>query len=321
MPIILKADDLAPMLDMPKAIGLTEQVLQELSRGNAKVHAPYHLGVPNGAIRVVSAALQETGTVGLRYGPALNLTPPSGYRNHLCSLYRLDGELLAIMGYPFSQLRTGATVGAAIKHLAKPGSVKVAMIGTGMNALSLIDGVKAVRNVTQVAIFSRDAERRKKFADEAAKSTGLNVQAAASMEEAVGDKDIVLTATNFRQPLFESSILQKDCMLASMGPIGEIAESLFLSANHIVVSCQQQERDYFMPQKPFPLVDLINAGKLSWNDVDELGSVISGQPKARKAAGGLVVFHESAGGFGDTAFATYAYNEAIKKGLGTQVQF
>jgi ornithine cyclodeaminase/alanine dehydrogenase-like protein (mu-crystallin family) len=321
MPIILKADDLAPMLDMPKAIELTEQVLQELSRGNAKVHAPYHLGVPNGAIRVVSAALQETGTVGLRYGPALNLTPPSGYRNHLCSLYRLDGELLAILGYPFSQLRTGATVGAAIKHLSKPGSVKVAMIGTGMNALSLIDGVKAVRDVTQVSIFSRDAERRKKFADEAAKSTGLNVQAAASMEDAVGDKDIVLTATNFRQPLFESSILQKDCMLASMGPIGEIAESLFLSANHIVVSCQQQERDYFMPQKPFPLVDLINAGKLSWNDVDELGSVISGQPKDRKAPGGLVVFHESAGGFGDTAFATYAYNEAIKKGLGTQVQF
>ncbi len=321
MPILLKADDLAPMLDMPKAIEITEQVLQELSRGNAKVHAPYHLNVPNGAIRVVSAALQETGTVGLRYGPALNLTPPSGYRNHLCSLYRLDGELLAIMGYPFSQLRTGATVGAAVKHLAKPGSVKVAMIGTGMNALSLIDGVKAVRDITHVAIFSRDAERRKKFADEAAKATGLNVLAAESMEAAVGDKDIVLTATNFRQPLFESSILQKDCMLASMGPIGEIAESLFLSANHIVVSCQQQERDYFMPQKPFPLVDLIAAGKLSWNDVDELGSVIAGQPKARKGTGGLVVFHESAGGFGDTAFATYAYNQAVKLGLGTQVQF
>ncbi len=321
MPIILRADDLAPMLDMAKAIELTEQVLQELSRGNAKVHAPYHLNVPNGAIRVVSAALQETGMVGLRYGPALNLTPPSGYRNHLCSLYRLDGELLAIMGYPFSQLRTGATVAAAVKHLSKPGAVKVAMVGTGMNALSLIEGVKVVRDVTEVAIFSRDAERRTKFANEAAKVTGLNVYAAGSMEEAVGDKDVVLTSTNFRQPLFESSVLQKNCLVASMGPIGEVAESIFMSANHIVVSCQQQERDYFMPQKPFPLVDLIQAGKLSWANVDELGSVIMGQPKARKAPGGLIVFHESAGGFGDTAFATYAYNEAIKRGLGTEVSF
>ena len=68
MPIILKTDEVSSMLDMKKGIEITEQVLQELSRGHAKVHAPYHLAVPNGAIRVVSAALEETGTVGLRYG-------------------------------------------------------------------------------------------------------------------------------------------------------------------------------------------------------------------------------------------------------------
>jgi ornithine cyclodeaminase/alanine dehydrogenase-like protein (mu-crystallin family) len=76
-----------------------------------------------------------------------------------------------------------------------------------------------------------------------------------------------------------------------------------------------------MPQKPFPLVDLISSGKLSWDNVDELGNVIMGQPKARKAPGGLVVFHESAGGFGDTAFATYAYNLARQKKLGVEVSF
>ncbi len=321
MPIILKTDEVSSMLDMKKGIEITEQVLQELSRGHAKVHAPYHLAVPNGAIRVVSAALEETGTVGLRYGPALNLTPPSGFRNHLCTLYRLDGELLALIGYPFSQMRTGATVGAAVKHLTKPGPLKVAMIGTGMNALSLIEGVKVVREMTEIAIFSRDAERRSKFAQEAAQATGLNIYPAKSMEEAIGHKDLVLTATNFRQPLFERALLQEDCLVASMGPIGEVSQSLFLQANHIVVSCLQQERDYFMPQKPFPLVDLISEGRLSWDQVDELGSVIMGQPKARKAPGGLIVFHESAGGFGDTAFATYVYHEALKRGLGLEVSF
>jgi ornithine cyclodeaminase len=184
MPLLLKTDEIASMLDMKKGIEITEQVLQELSRGQARVHAPYHLGVPNGAIRVVSASLLETGTVGLRYGPALNLTPPSGFRNHLCSLYRVDGELLAIMGYPFSQLRTGATVGAAAKHLTPEGGKTVAMIGTGMNALSLIEGVQAVREITRVEVFSRDAERRQKFADEAARATGLNVVAADSMHGA-----------------------------------------------------------------------------------------------------------------------------------------
>ena len=46
--------------------------------------------------------------MGLRFGPALALTPPSGARCHIAALYRTDGELLAVMGYPFSTLRTGA---------------------------------------------------------------------------------------------------------------------------------------------------------------------------------------------------------------------
>jgi ornithine cyclodeaminase len=133
--------------------------------------------------------------------------------------------------------------------------------------------------------------------------------------------DIVLTATNFRQPLFPTEWLDTDCHVNSMGPIGELPEDLFLKASHVVVSCIDHEENYFQPTKPFPLVDLIRAGRMRWDEVDELGALVTGTAKARRRDGGITVFHESAGGFGDIAFASHAYEEAKRRGLGQEVGF
>lgn len=318
---MLKVADVAPLIDMQRAIALTESSLAEHARGNVKVHAPYHLLVDGGALRVVSAANNDSKRMGLRYGPAMNLTPPSGFRHHICTLYGTDGELLAMMGYPFSTLRTGATVAVAVKHMTPPGPKRIGLLGTGNNALSLLHGVKHVREITDVTIYSRDADRRRAFAAEAEKALGLPVRPAAENRDAVSGMDIVLTATNFRQPLFPVAWLDDGCHVSSMGPIGEVPEELFLTASHVVVSCIDHEVNYFQPTKPFPLVDLVRAGRMSWDEVDELGAVVAGAAKARRRPGGVTLFHESAGGFGDIAFASYAFDEAKRRGLGQEMVF
>jgi alanine dehydrogenase len=322
MPIILKADDIASFIDMDKAIELTEAVVKEMHAGQTAVHPPYHLNVPGGALRVVSAALKDSQVMGLRFGPALQLTPPSGYRNHVATLYGTDGELLAIMGYPFSTMRTGATVAVGVKHLAKPEASTVGLIGTGSNAISLLEGVRHVRKITDVAVFSRDAERRAKFAKEAARLTGLDVRPVEAIESAVADRDIVLTSTNFRQPLFPFEWLAPGTHVSSMGPIGEIDRGVFLNAQKIVVSCKEQEKTYLYPVNPWPLVELVAEHELSWDDIDELGSVVVGAATTRRPfKNGITVFHESAGGFGDVKFAHYAYEMARKLGFGQEVTF
>ncbi len=319
MTLILKSSELAPLIGMDKAIELTEEAVLEMARGEVSVHAPYHLAVDGGALRVVSAALRGSGRMGLRFGSALALTPPSGLRDHVCTLYGTDGELLAVMGYPYSTLRTGATVAVAVKHMAPPNATKVGLLGTGMNAISLLQGVGAVRDVAEIVVYSRDEARRVKFAADASAATGLAVRAVGDAREAVTGQDIVLTATNFRQPLFPTDWLEPDCHVNSMGPIGEIAAELFLEASHVVVSCVEHERNYIYPTTPFPLVELIRDGKMSWDEVDELGGVVAGDAKARRRENGITLFHESAGGFGDVAFASYAYEQAVRLGLGQEV--
>jgi alanine dehydrogenase len=320
MPLILKAKEVEPLLDMKGAVALTEAVFREQAEGAVEVHPPYHLHVEKGALRVVSAALKQTEHMGLRFGPAMGMVPPRGVEGHLAALYATDGELLAVMGYPYATLRTGATVGVAVKYLAPGGAQRVGLMGTGMNALSLVEGVKAVRPVSDLVVFSRDEERRNSFAAAAERALGIPVRPVAEPREAVSGRDLVLTATNFRKPLFPFAWLDDGAQVYSMGPIGEIAEEIFLKAGHVVVSCKEHERHYLYPTKPFPLLDLIGEGKLTWDDVEELGDVVAGRPKARKK-GGSVLFHESAGGFGDVAFAVWAYEEAKRRGLGQEVSF
>lgn len=319
MTLLLKSDEIAPLLDLPKAIALTEDVLAEQSRGAVGGHAPFHLHVEDGgALRVVSGALLETQTMGVRLGPAMTL---SGSNALVAVIYDTKGDLLSIMGYPgaFATLRTGATVAVAVKHMARVDAKRVGMIGTGRNALSLLRGVAAVRAVEGIFIHSRDPERRRKFCEDAARDLGLPVTPVEEPRQAVAGMDIVLTASSAREPLFPPDWIEPGMHLTSMGPIGEIDTEMFVNADHVVVSCKEYERDYYDPRPPFPLVELIEAGRMRWDDIAELGDLITGRAAIGCGLDAVTVFHESAGGYGDVAFATWAYREAARLGLGQQI--
>lgn len=319
MPLVLQAAEVAPLLDLPKAIELTEDALREQSRGAASLHAPYHLDVPAGALRVVSGALLDSKWMGVRCGPAMALTPPSGVRNHLAVLYDTNGELCALIGYPFGTLRTGATVATAVKHMTRPDARTVGMLGTGRNALSLLRGVQHVRPISEIIVYSRDAERRVRFCAEAEEKLGVPVQPAKDAGEAVSGKDVVLTASNQRQPILDAGWLEPGTHLNSMGPIAELSADTLLKADRLVVGSRLQERDYYIQTPPFPLVELIDAGRMSWDDVAELGEVIDRLVPSGTAEDEITVFHESQGGIGDLVFAAWVYEEAVRNGLGQEV--
>jgi alanine dehydrogenase len=316
MALFLTSAEVRPLLDMAKAIALTEDVFAEQGRGEIDIHAPFHLFVRQGALRVVSGALRGSERMGVRCGPTHG--PADG---HIAVLYDNDGALLSVMGYPFGTLRTGATVAVSLKIMARPDARRVGLIGTGTNALGLLQGAKLVRDIGEVVVYSRDAERRRRFCAEAARETGLVVRPVETAREAVSGMDIVLTSTSNREPLFPFAWLDKGTHLTSMGPISELDPAILLEADRFVVSSKVQEENYYIKTPPFPLVELIAAGKMSWDDVGELGDVVAGKTPARASADEITVFHESQGGFGDVNFASFAYEEARRRGLGETRSF
>jgi alanine dehydrogenase len=109
--------------------------------------------------------------------------------------------------------------------------------------------------------------------------------------------------------------------LSSMAPIAELGTDAILEADRLVVSSEIREEHRFRKPKHFPLVDRIAAGRLAWDDVDELGDVMVGCCPGREALDGITLFHESQGAFGDLVFAAFVYAEARRRGLGREFKF
>jgi ornithine cyclodeaminase/alanine dehydrogenase-like protein (mu-crystallin family) len=321
MALLLRADEVEPLIDMAKAIELTETALAEQGRGRVSTHPPYHLNVADGALRVVSGALLDSERMGLRSGPGWGLTPPSGNRTHLSLLYGTDGELLSVMGYPFSALRVGATTAVSVKYLARSDAEKVGLIGSGNLSLTILEGVLAVRKIEKIFVYSRDAERRQKFCERASKALGITVKGVGELREAVAGMDIVLTATSSRQPIFPVDWLEKGMHIGSLGPVSETDAEVFMKADRIIVTSIDHEQNYFVRTPPFPLVELVDAKRLAWDEVAELGDIIEKKRNGRVKPEDITVFHESQGGLGDVAFAAWADAEARRRGLGREMAF
>ncbi|TAJ98505.1 ornithine cyclodeaminase family protein [bacterium] len=319
MALLLTRQEVQPLLDLSKAIEITERAFREQAEGMVTAHAPYHIEVGSGqALRVVSGALVGSRRVGVRLGPNVQLA--GGDRMYALLFDAESGNLLSFMGYPFGTLRTAATIALAARHMARENARTVGLFGVGRNAFGLLKGISSVRKLARVVVSSRDRERRKSFCERAAKELQVEVVPAEEAEAAVKKMDLILAATSSLTPLFPVEWVEPGAHISSMGKPSELGRDVFLKANRVVVGSREHERNYYDRSGPLPLVELAGEGKLSWDKIPELGDVVCGRAAGRKSEKEITVFKESQGGFGDVAFATWIYEEAVRRRLGWKME-
>jgi alanine dehydrogenase len=318
MPLLLSRDEIKSLLNLSKAIELTEAVFREQAEGAIVARAPYHIPVGDDrALRVVSGALLGSRRMGVRLGPSRGL---GGGEKMYALLFDTDsGELLSFMGFPFGTLRTAAHVALAAKHMARQDSRRLGLFGVGRNALGILDALCFVREIKEIFVSSRDVERRKRFCADAGRRLGIDVRPVDNAEEAVRGMDVVLTATNSLTPICPEAWVEAGTHISSMGKPTELSRGLHLRADRIVVGSQEQERNYNDRSAALPLVELVAEGKLSWSRIPELGEVVTGGAAGRTSSDEINIFRESQGGYGDIIFAAWLYEEAKKRGFGKEM--
>ena len=318
MPLLLSRDELRPLLDLNKAIELIEDAHRQQAQGEIVPHAPYHIPVRGqSGLRVVSGAALGSGRVGVRLGANSSL---GGDKMYALLFDTETGDLLSFMGFPFGILRTAAVVAIAAKHMAREDSQRLGLFGVGRNAFGILKALLTVRSIKEIYVSSRDPERRKKFCDEAAQLLGINVRGVDNPEQAVRGMNVILTATNSLTPIFPEDWVDPGTHVSSMGKPTELSRGLHLRANRIVVGSQEQERNYNDRSAALPLVELTAEGKLSWSRIPELGELVTGRVVGRADRDEINIFRESQGGYGDMVFATWLYEEAVRRGLGKQME-
>jgi ornithine cyclodeaminase/alanine dehydrogenase-like protein (mu-crystallin family) len=96
---------------------------------------------------------------------------------------------------------------------------------------------------------------------------------------------------------------------------------VYLKAKLIVVTCKEHELGYYDKELDKPLLRLAEQGKVDWNEVAELGQIVTGQIQVDPSSDDIYVLRESQGGYGDVALAAWVYEEAARRNLGTTFDF
>jgi ornithine cyclodeaminase/alanine dehydrogenase-like protein (mu-crystallin family) len=137
----------------------------------------------------------------------------------VCVLF--DPETLApvalVDGIALTSLRTAAVSALAVRHLADAGARRLLVYGSGPQAWSHVQALRAVRPIEHVAAIARDAGRLESLV-ERCRGAGLGAEPAASdPPAALAAADIVCCCTTARTPLFDGDLVRPGATVVAIG--------------------------------------------------------------------------------------------------------
>jgi len=308
--LLLTRSEVSTLLDLQRAMLVLEQTFREQSAGQVKPVAP--LRFMNRGMRIVVGGLDAQDKNGFR------VSVTGG--DSLAMLFEISsGKLLCLMGYPFSNLRIGATIGLAIDRFAALNARTVAMIGSGRLALPVLEPAIALRPIERVLVYSRTAEKREAFAQKASEHLNIPVIGTSSPEQAIEQSDFVLVSTNSPSAALLGKWLRRGVAVFGVGRPNEFDDDVYLRADFVVVTSKAHEMGYYDAKLDQPLIRLSQQGVLSWQSVLEFADIVAGKISPPDISKTMIVFRDSQGGYGDVALAAWVYEEARRRGLGQDI--
>jgi len=115
--------------------------------------------------------------------------------------------------------RTAATSAAALERLAPPGTMRLAVLGSGLEASMHVRAFSRVRQPERIAVFSPTPQRRTAFADAASADLGVLAEAVDEPEAAVDGATVVLAAarSHGEVPILYGDWLPETATVVSIG--------------------------------------------------------------------------------------------------------
>ncbi len=316
MPILyLTESDVRSLLTMDLAVPVVEAAFRKLALDEAANVPRQRCQTDAVMLHVLPAAAKTLNALGLK----AYTTGKFPAQFHVFLFDPKHGGLTAIVEADhLGAVRTGAASGVATKLLARPDAASVGLIGTGKQARTQLEAVCQVRTITTAAVFGRDAAKRTAFADEMSRVCGVEVTSAATAEEAVRGKDVVITATNARDPVLFGKWLADGCHVNLIGSnfLSRVEADIdvFRRANLVTIDSKDQGR-----LEAGDFTAALDAGVLHWTDVKELAPVLVGRYPGRQSAAEVTVFKSLGLGVEDIAVAAKAVELATAKGVGREL--
>jgi len=314
MTLVLGHADITRALPMDECIEAMAAVLAAHARG--ELHQP---------LRSVSVPPDSDGFLGLmpahRGGarPLFSLkavcifpgNPARGLDAHQGTVTLFDGETgvpTAILdASAITEIRTAAVSAVATRLLAREDAKTLAILGSGVQAGAHLRALRLVRDFDRVLAYSPNHAER------------LGVEVAPSAQDAVRDADVVVTATNSREPVLERAWLAEGAHVNAAGasaPTSRELDTATVAAAALFCDSRESlahEAGEYRLALDEGLIDATHTRAT-------LGEVAAGLRPGRTSGREITLFRSLGLGIEDLAAAEHAVDNARRLGLGTEVE-
>ncbi len=315
--LLLNEDEVRQLLTMDMALEAVEQALRKMALDEAVNIPRARSQTDHAMLHVLSGAAKALGCMGYK----AYSTTRKGSHFHVGLYDGKSGTLLALIQADFlGQMRTGAASGVATQYMARPDAQEVGLFGSGKQARTQLMAICKVRRVRRAQVYSPNEEHRRQFCQEMCDVCQCEVEPVPRPEMAAEDKDIIITATNSREPVLNGHWIAEGTHLNVIGSNfmgkAEVDAVAVRRCESIVVDSKEQAR-----LEAGDFAQALEEGSIHWADIHELGQVIVGRYTGRAHPEDVTMFKSLGIALEDIAVAARVYAKAQAQGLGRQIEW
>jgi ornithine cyclodeaminase len=264
------------------------------SAGRTRQHLRSILDLGEGALfGIMPGGMDEAGVFGAKLVSVFPGNFELGKSSHqgVVVLFESEGgaPVCVVDAGAVTAIRTAAASAAATDVLARPEASTLALMGYGEQAYTHARAMCEVRDLKEVRIWGRSADRAAALARRLEAELNLKAHAVSSAEAAAAGADIICTVTSAQDPVLERRWVSPGTHVNAVGSSfagpAEIDNELVKDARFIADSREgvASQGGEFLRAKAAGLVDDSHIAA-------EIGDVFSGEAEGRRSAEEITVY-------------------------------
>ena len=292
---VLTAADVERLLPMGEAIGVMEEVFRTLAKGDAVQPLRSMVWLPDrrGLLGLMPAYLGSPNAIGLKVVtvmPGNHGTPFDSHQGAVLVFETRNGALEAVVdATAITAIRTAAVSGLATRLLAREDAGDLALIGSGTQARTHLEAMRAVRPLCRVRVWSANADHARAFAAREGGRGGPAIEAVPTARDAVFGADLICTVTAAKQPVVEGEWIAEGAHVNAVGacfPNARELDTRAVARARLVVDRREstlaEAGDFLIPKQQGAFADDHIAA--------ELGEIVTGAKRGRRSADEITLF-------------------------------
>mgnify|MGYP006285900301 CR=1 FL=1 len=317
---IVPESEIAGLMSEAAAFDAVEDVFAAMSRGDAWNFPVVREDIGHaGALYGFKSGFDRAkGVLGLKSGGYWPGNADKGLTNHQSTVVLFDpdtGQPRALVGGNLlTALRTAAASAVSIRHLSRPDSRVLGMVGAGHQSAFQMRAAVRQRDFDRVIGWNMHPEMLPRLAETAAE-LGLPFEAV-ELDELGAQADVIVTITSSFSALLRDSQVTQGTHIACMGTDTRGKQELdpaILERARVFTDEVAQAVSIGECQHA------VEAGRIAASDITAIGEVITGNRPGRETADDVTVFDGTGVGLQDLAVAARALDLAQARGTAREV--